>query len=105
LTTEYRIGTQGWSYPDWIGTFYPPGSKQEHYLPFYAEVFDLPVHYEDGASAVFRFGPGGQPPAQQQSQSDKRKSEESPHRNARVRTQVTKVCVRAGPFGGPVQHS
>lgn len=35
-----RLGTQGWSYPDWIGTFYPPGSKQEHFLPFYAEVFD-----------------------------------------------------------------
>jgi len=34
------MGTQGWSYPDWVGTFYPPGSKQEHYLPFYAEVFD-----------------------------------------------------------------
>jgi uncharacterized protein YecE (DUF72 family) len=31
-----HIGTQGWSYPDWIGSFYPPGSKQEHYLPFYA---------------------------------------------------------------------
>ena len=35
-----RLGTQGWSYPDWIGTFFPPGSKQEHYLPFYARVFD-----------------------------------------------------------------
>lgn len=35
-----RLGTQGWSYPEWIGAFYPPGSKQEHYLPFYAEVFD-----------------------------------------------------------------
>ncbi len=35
-----RLGTQGWSYPDWVGTFFPPGSKQEHYLPFYAEVFD-----------------------------------------------------------------
>jgi uncharacterized protein YecE (DUF72 family) len=35
-----RLGTQGWSYPDWVGTFYPPGSKQEHYLPFYAGVFD-----------------------------------------------------------------
>jgi uncharacterized protein YecE (DUF72 family) len=35
-----RIGTQGWSYPDWVGTFFPPGSRQEHYLPFYAEVFD-----------------------------------------------------------------
>ncbi len=35
-----RFGTQGWSYPDWIGSFYPPRAKQEHYLPFYAEVFD-----------------------------------------------------------------
>src|SRR5258705_1274200 len=35
-----RLGTQGWSYPDWIGSFYPPGSRQEDYLPFYAEVFD-----------------------------------------------------------------
>jgi uncharacterized protein YecE (DUF72 family) len=35
-----RIGTQGWSYPDWIGSFFPPGSRQEHYLPFYASVFD-----------------------------------------------------------------
>jgi len=35
-----HLGTQGWSYPDWIGVFYPPGSRQEHYLPFYAGVFD-----------------------------------------------------------------
>ena len=35
-----HLGTQGWSYPDWIGSFYPPASKQEHFLPFYAEVFD-----------------------------------------------------------------
>ena len=35
-----RLGTQGWSYPDWVGTFYPPGAKQEHFLPFYAGVFD-----------------------------------------------------------------
>ena len=35
-----HLGTQGWSYPDWIGAFYPPGSKQEDFLPFYAEVFD-----------------------------------------------------------------
>lgn len=36
----FHLGTQGWSYPDWIGSFYPPGSKQEHFLPFYAGVFD-----------------------------------------------------------------
>lgn len=35
-----HLGTQGWSYADWVGVFYPPGAKQEHYLPFYAEVFD-----------------------------------------------------------------
>ena len=35
-----HLGTQGWSYPDWIGSFYPPGARQEHYLPFYASVFD-----------------------------------------------------------------
>jgi uncharacterized protein YecE (DUF72 family) len=35
-----RIGTQGWSYVDWNGVFYPPGSKQEDRLPFYAGVFD-----------------------------------------------------------------
>jgi uncharacterized protein YecE (DUF72 family) len=38
--TAIRIGTQGWSYPEWVGTFYPPGAKQEHYLPFYSQVFD-----------------------------------------------------------------
>jgi uncharacterized protein YecE (DUF72 family) len=35
-----HLGTQGWSYPDWVGTFYPPTAKQEDFLPFYAEVFD-----------------------------------------------------------------
>lgn len=40
MSIAVRIGTQGWSYPDWNGVFYPPGSKQEDRLPFYAEVFD-----------------------------------------------------------------
>jgi uncharacterized protein YecE (DUF72 family) len=40
VSTRLYIGTQGFSYPDWIGVFFPPGSKQEHYLPFYANVFD-----------------------------------------------------------------
>src|SRR5437016_1104996 len=40
MTATIRIGTQGWSYPDWHGVFYPPGAKQEDRLPFYAEVFD-----------------------------------------------------------------
>lgn len=40
MSARLRIGCQGWSYPEWIGVFYPPGARQEHYLPFYARVFD-----------------------------------------------------------------
>ena len=40
MTATIRLGTQGWSYVDWNGVFYPPGSKQEDRLPFYAGVFD-----------------------------------------------------------------
>ena len=36
----FHIGTQGWSYADWVGSFYPPGAKQEDWLPFYGRVFD-----------------------------------------------------------------
>jgi uncharacterized protein YecE (DUF72 family) len=35
-----HLGTQGWSYPDWVGSFYAPGARQEQWLPFYAEIFD-----------------------------------------------------------------
>ena len=34
------LGTQGWSYPDWVGSFFPPGSRQQDWLPFYSRVFD-----------------------------------------------------------------
>ena len=40
MSADIHIGTQGWSYDDWKGVFYPPGAKQEERLPFYAEVFD-----------------------------------------------------------------
>lgn len=40
MSARVRLGTQGFSFPDWIGVFYPPGSKQQHYLPFYAGIFD-----------------------------------------------------------------
>ena len=40
MSALVRIGTQGWSYDDWKDVFYPPGSKQEDRLPFYASVFD-----------------------------------------------------------------
>lgn len=37
---EFRLGCQGWAYPDWAGVFYPQGAKQESLLPFYSQVFD-----------------------------------------------------------------
>ena len=40
MTAALHFGTQGWAYPDWIGAFYPPGAKQEDYLPFYSQIFD-----------------------------------------------------------------
>jgi len=34
------IGTSGWSYPHWRGSFYPPDLAHEDQLAFYAEHFD-----------------------------------------------------------------
>ena len=38
--SELRIGTMGWSYPDWVGPFYPEGSRTADFLREYARVFD-----------------------------------------------------------------
>lgn len=38
--TEIRLGTQGFSYRDWVGPFYPPGTPSRDYLARYAQVFD-----------------------------------------------------------------
>ena len=35
-----RIGTSGFSYPDWKGPFYPPGLKPAEFLSYYADRFD-----------------------------------------------------------------
>lgn len=40
LTAELRFGTSGWSYADWVGPFYPEGTKPADYLSLYAERFD-----------------------------------------------------------------
>ncbi|MFN0074143.1 MAG: DUF72 domain-containing protein [Chloroflexota bacterium] len=37
---EIRLGTQGWSYPEWVGPFYAPGTRQTDLLRQYARVFD-----------------------------------------------------------------
>jgi uncharacterized protein YecE (DUF72 family) len=36
-----RIGTSGWSYDDWVGPFYPPGTAQADYLACYCSRFDV----------------------------------------------------------------
>ena len=38
--TAYRIGTMGWSYPDWVGPFYAEGTRPGQYLESYAQHFD-----------------------------------------------------------------
>lgn len=35
------IGTSGYSYPDWIGDFYPPGTRSTNMLSYYSRVFPL----------------------------------------------------------------
>ena len=35
-----RIGTSGWNYDHWLGAFYPKGTRQQHLLAVYAELFD-----------------------------------------------------------------
>jgi len=34
-----RVGTSGWNYPEWKGSFYPAGMKPAAMLPYYAERF------------------------------------------------------------------
>jgi uncharacterized protein YecE (DUF72 family) len=35
-----QVGTSGFSYPDWVGPFYPPGTRPQAMLPWYARHFD-----------------------------------------------------------------
>jgi len=37
---DWRLGTMGFSYADWAGVFYPPGTKPSDYLAHYAKYFD-----------------------------------------------------------------
>ena len=41
-----RVGTSGFSYADWVGPFYPPGTRAAAMLPWYARHFDaLEINY------------------------------------------------------------
>ncbi|MBS1787098.1 MAG: DUF72 domain-containing protein [Acidobacteria bacterium] len=37
---EIHIGTQGWNYNDWVGAFYPCGSRATEFLDLYVRAFD-----------------------------------------------------------------
>lgn len=36
-----RVGCSGWSYPEWVGPFYPRGTESGDFLKHYARVFDV----------------------------------------------------------------
>ena len=36
---QVRVGTSGWSYPEWVGRFYPNGTSTARMLDFYARRF------------------------------------------------------------------
>lgn len=35
------VGTSGFSFPDWVGTVYPPGTKKEEMLTYYQEALQM----------------------------------------------------------------
>lgn len=37
---KFHIGCSGWSYADWVGPFYPEGTKPGEYLQKYSSTFD-----------------------------------------------------------------
>ena len=37
---RFFLGTQGWSYKDWVGSFYPPRTRPAEALGFYSQIFD-----------------------------------------------------------------
>ncbi len=40
MTGEIHIGTQGWNYDDWVGAFYPRGTRAGDFLELYMKAFD-----------------------------------------------------------------
>jgi len=38
---EIRLGTCGWSYDDWVGPFYPEGTRSDDYLSIYSQHYDI----------------------------------------------------------------
>lgn len=40
MSPRLYLGTQGWSYPSWVGPFYPQGTTSSKFLDFYATQFN-----------------------------------------------------------------
>jgi len=40
MANRARIGTSGWEYRHWAGSFYPEGQPRDRWLEFYTEFFD-----------------------------------------------------------------
>jgi uncharacterized protein YecE (DUF72 family) len=40
MRARISLGTQGWNYEGWIGSFYPRGSKTKDMLSLYSSIFD-----------------------------------------------------------------
>src|SRR5580704_5735746 len=38
---KIRFGCLSWTYPDWIGSFYPSGTRSSEFLRLYSKIFDL----------------------------------------------------------------
>jgi len=41
MAARMTVGTTSWSYPDWVGAFYPPGTPSSEFLQRYSRVFHL----------------------------------------------------------------
>jgi uncharacterized protein YecE (DUF72 family) len=55
LAKRLLVGTSGWSYDFWAGTFYPPGTPPRDFLQLYSSVFDV-VEVD---SSFYRIPPRG----------------------------------------------
>jgi uncharacterized protein YecE (DUF72 family) len=40
MSCKIHVGAQGWNYDDWVGPFYPRGTRPGDYLDVYARAFD-----------------------------------------------------------------
>jgi uncharacterized protein YecE (DUF72 family) len=57
MTAKLRIGTSGYSFPDWVGTVYPEGTRPSDMLKTYAKDFDAVeinfTYYRDPTPEIF----------------------------------------------------